>query len=174
MKRWTPFFAVIALLSGAALAATNITVEEVFQVLFRPWTRTTTQLPSATAYTGYVAYNTTASALTVSDGVTWRTASPLLGTASWDFPALEVVDALGTVCSETAAIPIAGAAIGDSCDVSSNLGADGGAGLAILADITCRVSAAGVGKAKLCLRSSTDGGTSYNLHDAGFYLRASH
>ncbi len=162
------------LVATVAVAATvNINDTYVFQALFRPWTRTTTQLPTASAYTGYMAYNTSNGDLTVSDGINWRTASPILASASWDFPQLDVSSVFGLPCNETAAVTATGALLSHACAASTNLGMDGGAALIDLADLTCRVSAANAVKFKLCLRASTDGGTTYNLGDAGFYARVS-
>lgn len=90
------------------------------------------------------------------------------GSIAWDFPALGNT-ALDTPCSETDPIVTTGAAIGDSCSASTNLGADGGAGLLSTATLSCRVSAANRAIAQLCVRL-TDAG-SYNLGDAGFSVR---
>ncbi len=171
MKRW--IFVGLALFALIVNAATNITVEQVYQVMFRPWTRTTAQLPSAGAYTGYVAYNTSNSALTVSDGTSWRTASPILGATTYDFPSLDpTVNGLGLPCAESWAVMATGAVLTDSCSASSNLGVDGGAALLSTAQLSCRVSAANAAVLKLCVQL-TDGG-SYNLGDAGFYVRVFH
>lgn len=90
-----------------------------------------------------------------------------VGTCSWDFPSLDN-NALGLPCSESAECAFSGAAIGQGCEASSNLGADGGAALLSTANLTCRATAAG-GVFKLCVQF-TDAGV-YNLHDAGFTAR---
>jgi hypothetical protein len=94
-----------------------------------------------------------------------------LGTTSWDFPPLSTAEPLGVVCSETNPVTTTGAAMTDGCMASSDLGSDGGAALLLEADLTCRVSATSRTIGRLCVRSGTDGGIAYNLHDAGFYFR---
>ncbi len=172
MRRWIPLCVTAAVLAGVAFAAQNININDVyvFQQVFRPHVRTNTSLPSAAAYTGYMAFNSTSGALTVSDGTAWRTASPIVGSVAWDFPALGN-GALDTPCSETGAITATGAAIGDGCSPASNLGMDGGAVLLSTATLSCR-SATDSAFVKLCVQL-TDGG-SYDLGDAGFTVRISH
>ncbi len=172
MKRWTPLCVTLAVLAGVALAAQNININDiyVFQQVFRPHVRTNASLPSAAAYTGYMAFNSTNGDLTVSDGTTWRTASPIVGSVAWDFPVLGN-NALDTPCDETGAITATGAAFGDGCSPSSNLGMDGGASLLPTATLSCR-AATNVAYVKLCVQF-TDGGT-YDLGDAGFTVRISH
>ncbi len=161
----------VALAAGVALAANNITVEQVYQVMFRPWTRTSAQLPNSAVYTGWVAYNSTKTALTVSDGTDWRTASPMVGAITYDFPALGS-GVLNTTCAESTTLTVAGALLGDGCFSSSNLGQDGGAALSLEATLTCRITAADTAKIRMCV-SFTDAGA-YDLADAGFYARAFH
>ncbi len=173
MKRWLPWILSVSLVGALALAA-NVTDVQVYQVLFRPWSRTTAQLPAASAWTGYVAYNSSNSALTVSDGLTWRTASPILASAAWDFPQLDVSAVFGLPCNETAAVTATGAVMSDACASSSNFGVDGGALPPDLVDLSCRVSATNAVKFKLCLRASTDGGIVYDAPDAGYFARVLH
>lgn len=90
---------------------------------------------------------------------------------AYDFPSLDPVSVFGLPCAETGVVSLTGAAFGDQCLIASNLGQDGGALLLDLADLTCRVSSSGRVTAKLCMRASTDGGSVYDLGDAGFFLR---
>lgn len=169
MKRWLPVLVAVAIAGGVALAASvNVTNEQVFLAMFRPWTRTTAQLPSVSAYGQYVAWDTTKSALVVSDGTTWRSASPFIGTVDYAFPALQS-DNSGPVCALSNAATVPGATMGMGCVVSSNIGSDGGAVLSSDVTPTCRVSATGAAKVQLCLHVA-DAGT-VTVADAGWILR---
>lgn len=171
MKRLLLFAGVLLACLAFAANVINITDTYVFQALFRPWTRTTTQLPAATNYAGYIAYDTTKNTAVVADGTAWRSATPMMGATTYDFQALGSLEG-NVTCAESSAITVPGALLTDGCDPSSNLGVDGGAGLLTEAWLSCRVSAAGAAKVKLCVQF-TDGG-SYNLGDAGFYVRVTH
>ncbi len=111
------------------------------------------------------------------DGSNWvlpGTQSRFSAVASftWDFPSLDPVTVFGLPCSETNTVTITGAAVMDKCRISSNLGADGGTALLDLATLDCRAVAGGA-VGRLCMRVSTDGGSTYNLHDAGFSIEVS-
>ncbi len=170
MKRW---ILPLMLSAGLALAATvNITDTYVFQALFRPWTRTTTQLPTASAWTGYVAFNTTKGVATVSDGTDWRSMSPQLGIATWDFPPL---GGGGVNCAESATLAKTGAAYTDACLATTDLAMDGGSALLYLnATFSCRALTNGV-VFKACAWAA-DGGTpgTLDLPDAGYFARVIH
>ncbi len=175
MKRLS-LLLVAALGVGVVWAAETKNIPEIyiFQQLFKPWSRTTAQLPTASAWTGYAAYDSTKGALAVSNGSAWVSSGfNALGPVftAYDFAALSS-DVLGRTCDESWAVTAAGAALGDGCVSSSNLGMDGGAALLTEAALTCRVSAANAIKFKLCAQF-TDGG-SYDLGDAGFYGRILH
>ncbi len=173
MKRWAPFAAAVALVATLAYAATvNITDTYIFQAVFRPWTRTTAQLPSAAAYTGYVAFNTSKAALTASDGADWRTATPMVGSRSYIFPVLGSDIPTAVVCAESFPITVTGAGFTDGCFASSNLGQDGGVALPDNVQLTCTVTAANTAKVKMCATFS-DGGT-YTSADAGYWARVFH
>lgn len=88
----------------------------------------------------------------------------------YDFAQLDVSAVFGLPCIETVPVTVTGAAFNDSCDMTSNLGQDGGTALNNLVDLTCRATTnAAIGKA--CLRASTDGGIVRDLPDAGYTVR---
>jgi hypothetical protein len=102
-----------------------------------------------------------------------RVTNMLAGSTTYDFPALGNAP-VDTPCATTWPVTVSGASgvgarIGDPCAVASDLGTDGGAVLLSTAQLTCQVTAAAQATVKLCVHL-TDGG-SYNLGDAGFFVR---
>lgn len=88
------------------------------------------------------------------------------GSRSWDFPALGG----GAIhCSDSTAITVTGASFGDTCNVSTTFGADGGAGPDVELQFTCYVSAANAAKVRACALH-TDAGVT-DIADAGYFLR---
>jgi hypothetical protein len=96
-------------------------------------------------------------------------AQTAFGFGAYDFPPLGITE-LATPCAESHNIAAPGSSIGQGCTASSNLGMDGGSVLSSTALLTCRAGT-NVAVLKLCF-FATDGG-SYNLHDAGFFVRTS-
>lgn len=90
------------------------------------------------------------------------------GFTAYDFPALgNGVDTL--TCAESWAATVTGAAFGDGCLASADLGVDGGSRLPNEVALSCSVSTTSAVKFKLCA-NYLDGGT-YNALDAGFFAR---
>lgn len=90
-----------------------------------------------------------------------------IGSFTYDFPTLTTVSG-GVVAAETPAQTVPGAAFGDGCDPSSNLGVDGGARLLPEAWLTCTCA---TNSGYLQLRANFSDAGTYNLHDAGFTIR---
>ncbi len=89
-------------------------------------------------------------------------------TTAWDFPVIGLND-LDTPCRVSGLMPMTGVKWGDTCDVQSDLGMDGGA--AALPDtvlLTCKSKNNGA-VVKLCALF-TDAGT-YDAADGGFWIR---
>lgn len=175
MKRW---ILPLALAAGLAFAGTvNITDTYVFQALFKPWARTTAQLPTASAWTGYLAYDSTKGALTVSNGSAWVSSglnALATGIVTWDFPAL---GGGGVNCAESRTVTITGAVTGDACLASADWGLDGGA-VSVNTLVTtgpfCRTITNGA-IVKMCAWAA-DAGTpgTVDLPDSGFFVRVIH
>lgn len=179
MKNWKPWLLSVVLVAGVALAGTvNITDIFVFQTLFRPWSRTTTQLAalSPSAWTGYVAYNSTLGKLVYSNGSAWtgpgfNTLGPF--STTYDFPVLSPTNSSGTdECLRSWNVTATGAVLTDGCFASNNFGVDGGAILPTNVHITCSVVAADTIAFDACAQLN-DAGT-INLTDAGYLGRILH
>lgn len=154
---------------GATLAfagSINIPDTYVFQALFRPWTRTTAQLASASNNLGYVAFDTTKGALIASDGTIWRNATPMAVTADWDFASL---GSGAAPCEDTRAVTLPGVTFGAGCTMTGNQGADAGATLVLGVQFYCYPTSANTVKGRAC-SWAVDGGL--NLTDAGYTFHA--
>ncbi len=169
MKRW---ILPLTLVAGLAIAGTiNIADTYVFQALFRPWSRTTAQLPTASAWTGYVLFNSTRGVPMASDGTDWHSMAPQVGIAKWKFPAIGGGNAN---YSESATLAITGVTYGDECDVSTDLGMDGGSvALYALAQFSCRAVTNGV-VFRAETFASDAGDSAIALPDAGYFARVWH
>lgn len=169
--------AILALIASGVVAAASVNIDYniVYQALFRPWSRTTAQLPAASAWTGYVAYDSTKSALAYSNGSAWVSngfASVGPGIAKWDFPAL---GGGGVNCADSATLAMTGVAYGDGCVASTDLGMDGGSvALYLNATFSCYAKTNGV-VFRACAWAA-DAGTpgALDLPDAGYFARVLH
>ncbi len=94
---------------------------------------------------------------------------------SWDFPAIGTTGVDGLQgCAVTSSCAVTGAKFGDGCEMTDNMGSDGGATLDPSVTFECKVISAGNVMGKACAHQS-DGGQ-VNLPDASywFYTRSAY
>jgi hypothetical protein len=89
----------------------------------------------------------------------WKAAS-----TTYDFPSVGA-----GYCVQGPSITVAGATVGNMCQVSSNLGADGGSGPDDAVNLSCFVSAANTVIVKECVIAGDAG--AINVADAGYTVR---